>query len=216
MHPRFDAEFPGAPAGLGVGVGPVAVYVLLDASDWRVRYVGVTRRPELRAAEHFDKTTGNRYLIDWKAGGGDPVFRVVDSADDETWEAVERAWIAYYRSLGFIFNMHEGGLMKRGKLGNLTGVSDPWQLFKNQKRRRPRDLQWQPPAEQKPAPSKASPKHLERQAAKAKVKKEVRKLLADRVEQRPIRNTFDRDRVTFAGRGSSYHSPEFDRGRSPR
>lgn len=129
MHPKFDANLVDAPSFLGVGNGSHAIYVLYDEDDGGVRYVGVTTSPELRAAAHFEPKTGNRYLMAWKRSGGRPVFRLVDGASGGSWEMAERAWIAYFRRLGFIYNMHEGGVLERGRF---KGVRDPWMLYKSQ------------------------------------------------------------------------------------
>lgn len=115
-HPRFNPAFPGLDFDR-YHRGCVFIYVLVDPNDLTVRYVGQTANPRARRLTHREEPVqceGNPLLAAWKAAlratGKNVLFRIVDSAlTPQDADYRERKWIAYYRQLGRLHNVHRGG-----------------------------------------------------------------------------------------------------------
>jgi hypothetical protein len=117
--PRWDPSTPGAKRFGVAGEGPYHIYVLYDLRTKVVKYVGVTRDVKQRLSEHLNKDHGNRLLRIWKSSLTEDnkfvIMALVDSAKCYNWSQAEKSWIRYYRSLGFIFNIHEGGTIEENE-----------------------------------------------------------------------------------------------------
>lgn len=115
VGPAFTREPVGAPCFLGPGHGRNAIYVLVDTRSGNVVYVGKTVNVDNRFHGHY-KAPHNESLRRWqlelKVAGLSPLMVVMDSAGDD-WPEAERAWIAYYRRLGRIMNIEDGGPRSR-------------------------------------------------------------------------------------------------------
>ena len=91
---------------------PVVIYGLVDPRDGRVRYVGRSVTPEARLCQHLSRVRYNRGVWDWKtslaADGLKPELLVLAMADESTFPAVERHWIAKLSGEGDLLNRHRG------------------------------------------------------------------------------------------------------------
>jgi predicted GIY-YIG superfamily endonuclease len=81
------------------------VYVLVDPRDDTVRYVGITRDPDKRRAQHRSPSAANWRMAEWKLelakAGKRPLMAVVDSAPSGRHLLREAQWMRYYRKRGF-------------------------------------------------------------------------------------------------------------------
>lgn len=108
---------------------PVFIYTLTDPRTSQIRYVGKTVDIEGRMRQHNSRMSspithrdywGNS-LLD---SGQKPVFTVIDVANENNWEDIERFWISYHRNNGFpLTNLSSGG--EGAGLGNKNGVGNP-------------------------------------------------------------------------------------------
>jgi hypothetical protein len=85
------------------------VYALVDSRDGLVRYVGVTRNPAYRLAEHLrcprkEGEHKNNWIKDLRSKGLTPIFVFLDAAVDEDSSACEQKWIEHFSKLGVLFN----------------------------------------------------------------------------------------------------------------
>lgn len=92
----------------------VFIYALADPSTGEVRYVGQSVNPPLRLRQHLWGDHTNPYKERWLAqlarAGREPALLILEEATQATWEARERAWIAFYRAEGArLTNLTEGG-----------------------------------------------------------------------------------------------------------
>jgi hypothetical protein len=90
--------------------GDLSIYALLDPEDNTVRYVGITISPSSRLKHHRNNQSKNRELRHWLSTLPDgPKLMVLATVSREVWARAERSWIAYVRSQGAIYNIHDGG-----------------------------------------------------------------------------------------------------------
>ncbi len=91
---------------------PLVIYAMVDRSDMRVRYVGVTKSGNLdeRLRKHRALPT-NREMRAWLEVG-DPVMSPLEYVNRAEWEAAERGWIFWFRSRGNLLNVDPGGLFR--------------------------------------------------------------------------------------------------------
>lgn len=88
------------------------VYVLKDI-DGGVRYVGVTKSPKKRLAQHLREYKGKcTYRANWIKSvvdsGSKPVMEIVEETSD--WDEAERRWVAKCRAQGCVLvNGNDGG-----------------------------------------------------------------------------------------------------------
>lgn len=93
-----------------------AVYALVDPTTNEARYVGWSKSPSKRLAQHCRASTLRRdasYKGRWVAGlmerGVKPELIVLEDGPDD-WREAEQFWIAYLRSLGArLTNIQPGG-----------------------------------------------------------------------------------------------------------
>jgi hypothetical protein len=94
----------------------IEIYVLLDPLDNTVRYVGASWHARTRFRKHKDPNypDNNWELTKWKTDVRNSFrYAVIASVDPGVWEDAERAWIAYYRQRGHVYNIEEGGISPR-------------------------------------------------------------------------------------------------------
>ena len=89
------------------------IYALVDPDTGSVRYVGKSNDPYRRAREHRAKSRfGFRTKkSDWICSLSEgPVVVILEVVTDETWQAREQFWIAFYRKQREpLFNWADGG-----------------------------------------------------------------------------------------------------------
>jgi len=91
------------------------IYVLKDPVTGEVRYVGKTDRPDKRLVQHIGIAQRKRHhAACWVRSllkrGLQPKLEVVDEVPVEYWQALEAAYIAFYKELGFrLVNRTPGG-----------------------------------------------------------------------------------------------------------
>ena len=94
----------------------ISIYVLKDPRTLEVRYVGKSKDPKSRLADHLcpsnlrgvcHRASWIRYLL---ARNLRPVLEVVETCSDFIWEAREVYWIKHYKELGArLTNTTDGG-----------------------------------------------------------------------------------------------------------
>lgn len=92
---------------------PVLVYGLVDPRDNTVRYIGQTTTPENRFNLHYASPVNDK-MAEWfkdvmDATGGKVWMRSIARASFEDAGQAERYWIAFYRSVGILLNVNDGG-----------------------------------------------------------------------------------------------------------
>lgn len=95
----------------------VKIYVLIDAQDDKVRYVGVTAGAlEERLSGHIANPT-NSFMRAWLASAPRPRICLLTHAPSRYWADVEMEWIAWFRARGHLLNRDPGGRFrsKEGK-----------------------------------------------------------------------------------------------------
>lgn len=110
--PLYLAHFPKAPRFKKPEQPEYAVfiYVLVDKNDNTVRYVGKTVNPDRRLHDHRKFNAGNMQLWKWKKKiNFNYDLRVIAVVDQSVCREAERGWIRYYRSIGRIYNIGDGG-----------------------------------------------------------------------------------------------------------
>lgn len=114
--PKFDPKFPGWERQRW-SLGLHKIYVLIDPRDKTVRYVGYTANENKRKQDHQSrlKPGVNSLVHAWRQELFDlwlvPEFKVIDATNSKDWEKLEQDYIAYYRKLGRINNIHRGGAL---------------------------------------------------------------------------------------------------------
>lgn len=82
----------------------VAIYALTDPRDGTVRYVGKSKRPQRRLAEHKGRGADNpwraRWIAEVRAAGYEPGLRILEWCSESEWKERERHWEAVFRSQG--------------------------------------------------------------------------------------------------------------------
>jgi hypothetical protein len=94
--------------------GPILIYVLVDPRDYSIRYVGKTNNPSRRLRQHCENPNYSNFRVhNWLrmliGRGLAPKMIIVGRAPPHEWEQAERAWIAFLRERGRIYNIHDGG-----------------------------------------------------------------------------------------------------------
>jgi group I intron endonuclease len=93
----------------------INIYKLIDPNTNEVKYVGKTYRAiETRLKEHLDYRKGQKTKkINWikslVANDQLPIIEQIETCTDENWIEREQYWILYYRSIGNLTNMTDGG-----------------------------------------------------------------------------------------------------------
>lgn len=92
----------------------VAIYALVDPRDGTCRYIGKTTNPARRQMQHEkSRRRCNPHLRSWlvelRAYGHAPRLVVVDWVSPARWPEAEKRWIAYFASLGRVYNISPGG-----------------------------------------------------------------------------------------------------------
>ena len=91
----------------------IAIYMLNDPRDGRVRYVGKSNAPKRRLLEHLNKpgTVGiGLWISELNAEGLRPILEVIEWCALSEWESRECFWISKFRGDGgALFNLHVGG-----------------------------------------------------------------------------------------------------------
>lgn len=80
----------------------IAIYLLVDPRDGRVRYVGQTRDPATRLAKHKEDVWGGRrdWLLDMRSNGIAPRMVTIGAVPERLANLAERVVIAHYRAAG--------------------------------------------------------------------------------------------------------------------
>lgn len=94
----------------------VRIYALKDpVTPYRVRYVGKTRKSlSHRLSQHFcdinrRRTPKNHWLKLLRSKGLKPDVQLLELCDDSAWSDREKSWIAFYRAVGPLLNVCDGG-----------------------------------------------------------------------------------------------------------
>lgn len=94
----------------------VYIYGLWDPRDGRLRYIGKTVNPRARFYRHLvDYDRGKiTHCSTWVKGilqsGNKPMMEILEEVTPETWQEIERDWIAQARTYGLdLVNMVSGG-----------------------------------------------------------------------------------------------------------
>jgi group I intron endonuclease len=105
----------------------VYIYGLWDCRDNRLRYIGKTVNLKARLYRHcVDYDRGKiTHCSTWVKGllneGLEPMMEILEECTEETWQEVERGWIAKGKELGLnLVNMVSGG-----KGGSIRGRKIP-------------------------------------------------------------------------------------------
>lgn len=85
------------------------VYALVDSRDGLVRYVGTTKNPAYRLAEHMrmpvrEGIHKNNWIADLISNGLTPIFVFLDSVPEPEASKCEQKWIEHFSTLGVLFN----------------------------------------------------------------------------------------------------------------
>jgi hypothetical protein len=118
-----------------------SVYALLDPRDGTVRYIGASRNPARRLAEHCVGEQKNSAMRSWVQGlltvGELPVMVILSRVSAREVAALEIHWIRRARNVGLILNRTKGGdclppdtSPKRRRPKRLRGVIDQFGLYK--------------------------------------------------------------------------------------
>jgi group I intron endonuclease len=92
----------------------VYIYTISDPRTKEVVYVGKTKDFSERVRKHRTENNGtkkSKWMKGLRIKGLEPVFEIIEECSDSTWEARERYWISFYRSLigPNLLNQLEGG-----------------------------------------------------------------------------------------------------------
>lgn len=93
----------------------VYIYSLKDPRDYSLRYIGKTIDVNRRLREHNQRhrnrvSKKNSWIISLLELGLQPIMEILEECNDADWQAKERHWIEYYRTIGFdLKNMTSGG-----------------------------------------------------------------------------------------------------------
>lgn len=91
---------------------PIVIYALVDPRDNTVRYIGQTNNLNERMQAHRSAAV-NKWVGAWVRDlatvGQSFQCKVITRSAVQHADAAERYWIAFYRSLGTLFNESEGG-----------------------------------------------------------------------------------------------------------
>lgn len=100
--PKFTAPLPTENAAI--------IYALIDPSDNTLRYVGRTANLAQRSKDHMKYEQGNPALWKWKTSI-DFKFSIfiICRVSWRDRKAAEQEWIAYFRQIGYIYNIQKGG-----------------------------------------------------------------------------------------------------------
>lgn len=109
--PLFKTNYPSCPhfdrpcANEGVHI-----YVLVDPIDNTVRYVGKTTNLAKRAMYHTKYEQGNNALWEWKKSINFKFHMYsICYVSFKHRNIAEQQWIAYFRQMGYIYNIKKGG-----------------------------------------------------------------------------------------------------------
>jgi len=102
--------------GERINMNKVYIYGLKNEGIDEYRYIGKTKRPKYRLAEHLHekKREFSYYKINWVKESirhnKKIVLEIIEEVNDTTWEERERYYISYYRKQGHrLTNLLEGG-----------------------------------------------------------------------------------------------------------
>lgn len=93
-----------------------SIYALVDPRDDVVRYVGFSKFPRRRLRFHLKRRNSSRRLSAWvmelQRLGKQPRMIILERVAEHEWEAIEKRWIAHYRSEPYgslLLNVLDGG-----------------------------------------------------------------------------------------------------------
>jgi hypothetical protein len=97
--------------------GRYHIYTLTDPRDGRVRYVGMTHRPDQRKAQHRSARSGTPmgdWLDELTAAGLAPVFAIIATANGcHSARDKEQKWIKHFAAISPLLNRQCGRKAKR-------------------------------------------------------------------------------------------------------
>jgi hypothetical protein len=93
---------------------PVYIYALIDPRDEKIRYIGQSIKPDKRYEQHLNEIETNPGKIGWINGleirGLKPEMKILEVANEKTWQDRERWWIERGREFGWpLLNIAPGG-----------------------------------------------------------------------------------------------------------
>src|SRR3990167_6066075 len=96
-----------------MAAGAVTIYALCDPDTGACRYVGKANDLAARLRNHrFEIPRLHTRKVNWlrSLGGREPLVKTLELASRDTWQEVERRWIAVMRASGArITNFADGG-----------------------------------------------------------------------------------------------------------
>lgn len=92
-----------------LGLGSRVIYGLVDPRDGIIRYIGVTKNPAYRLAEHMrmphkEGLHKNQWIAELISKGLSPIFVFLDAVKEEQAKETEFKWITHFSTLGVLFN----------------------------------------------------------------------------------------------------------------
>lgn len=110
VYAKYDCTLSHAPKYDGVGVSEHRIYILIDTRTGCVMYVGCTKKPQARLAQHRRLSkTDSKLMKEWKKDllcSTENYIDIVevDSVDSIYARDAEKAWIEYFLALGSLLN----------------------------------------------------------------------------------------------------------------
>ncbi len=91
----------------------VFIYALVDPVTDKIRYIGKTKSPTKRVADHLctrEKNHRGCWIRSLKERGLAPRFQILSEVPEDRWQMWERGYIEIYRQAGFdLVNETDGG-----------------------------------------------------------------------------------------------------------
>lgn len=90
------------------------IYALIDPITNVVKYIGKSNDPIRRLKDHIsDWRSAEKDRLLWLRGlkekGLKPILEIIEEVDMNVWKDREVHWISYYRSIGGLLNVKNGG-----------------------------------------------------------------------------------------------------------
>ena len=93
----------------------IQIYGLYCPDTDALRYVGKAKNAEKRFKTHLTERIFTRPVNNWVrllvTSGKLPVFKIIETVEDDKWEEAERRLIALYRQTCDLLNVADGGAM---------------------------------------------------------------------------------------------------------
>lgn len=92
----LDGEVSEVAPGVTKSHKPIYIYALHDPRTDEIRYIGGTKNPDSRVAQHMNSrgsSPKNRWFRELRSLGLEPILRVLEVADEATWRRREQYWI---------------------------------------------------------------------------------------------------------------------------